>query len=367
MLAERIKFLPANQASQPSQRLYSRPRTRYSLETMRTLSPFFIAFLLVLGADCLPNIRPQPEVMTTEPVSGVLGVIEFVDEETKTVGLTLPEGGGEEIVFAETLAVAPSKKGLLARVSGTRDLSTRRITPETFEVIDDQNLVVTSPQPQATVTSPLVVFGFGRAFEQTFEWRVKDEAQKVIAKGFAMTLAKETGWFGPFRFEIFLPTLTSTPFTLELYTISADMGREEDLVLVPLRILSIKTTTFQVFFPNSRMGSTTECRDVFPVARTVAETSAVGRVAMQELLKGPTAAERRQGYFSSLPSGVELLSLVIGNNEAHADFSGELNRVGGACRVISIRAQIEETLRQFPSVGQVTISVEGDTKDALQP
>ncbi|KKW33076.1 MAG: hypothetical protein UY77_C0006G0013 [Candidatus Uhrbacteria bacterium GW2011_GWA2_53_10] len=330
MLAERIKFLPANQASQPSQRLYSRPRTRYSLETMRTLSPFFIAFLLVLGADCLPNIRPQPEVMTTEPVSGVLGVIEFVDEETKTVGLTLPEGGGEEIVFAETLAVAPSKNGLLA-------------------------------------TSPLVVFGFGRAFEQTFEWRVKDEAQKVIAKGFAMTLAKETGWFGPFRFEIFLPTLTSTPFTLELYTISADMGREEDLVLVPLRILSIKTTTFQVFFPNSRMGSTTECRDVFPVARTVAETSAVGRVAMQELLKGPTAAERRQGYFSSLPSGVELLSLVIGNNEAHADFSGELNRVGGACRVISIRAQIEETLRQFPSVGQVTISVEGDTKDALQP
>ena len=103
------------------------------------------------------------------------------------------------------------------------------------------------------------------------------------------------------------------------------------------------------------------------MTRTMAQTSAVGRAAMRELLEGPTPAERAQGYFSSLPIGVEMLSLVIGNNEARVDFNEALNRVGGSCRVISIRSQITETLKQFPSVLDVAISVEGNVEEALQP
>ncbi len=334
---------------------------------MRKILPVLVVLILALGAGCARFPEPTPEPPTTEPVSGVFGVIEEINETARTAVLILPDGGQEDLLFPFPIELTEKQAGLLARASGTRELSTRKIIADKIEIVDHPNLFVTSPSPGATVTSPLVVFGFGRAFEQTFEWRVKDESGKEVAESFAMTNAVDIGRFGPFRFEVFLPVLPSQIFTLEVYTAPPRDGREQDLVTMPLRLLSSETTTFNVFFANTRQGSGDDCRLVFPLSRTVAKTSAVGRAALLELLKGPTAAERRQGYFTSLPAGVELRSLVIGNDEARADFSAELNRVGGSCRVISIRSQIEETLRQFPTVGEAVISVEGNVEEALQP
>jgi spore germination protein GerM len=73
--------------------------------------------------------------------------------------------------------------------------------------------------------------------------------------------------------------------------------------------------------------------------------------------------------FSSINPGVILQQLTI-NEEgvAHADFSPELDRqVGGSCRVQAIRAQIENTLLEFPTVNDVVISINGRTEDILQP
>jgi len=41
--------------------------------------------------------------------------------------------------------------------------------------------------------------------------------------------------------------------------------------------------------------------------------------------------------------------------------------VAGSCRVGAIRAQIEETLKQFPTVQNVIISVNGNTENILEP
>ena len=41
--------------------------------------------------------------------------------------------------------------------------------------------------------------------------------------------------------------------------------------------------------------------------------------------------------------------------------------VAGSCRVLAIRAQIESTLKQFPSIKKVVISVNGRTGEVLQP
>ncbi|MFP3868831.1 MAG: GerMN domain-containing protein [Desulfobacteraceae bacterium] len=53
---------------------------------------------------------------------------------------------------------------------------------------------------------------------------------------------------------------------------------------------------------------------------------------------------------------------------ARADFDQTLEyRVAGSCRVQAIRAQIEHTLRQFPTVTEVVISINGKTEEILEP
>jgi spore germination protein GerM len=42
-------------------------------------------------------------------------------------------------------------------------------------------------------------------------------------------------------------------------------------------------------------------------------------------------------------------------------------QVGGSCRVAAIRAQITDTLKQFPPVDEVIISIDDRTEDILQP
>ncbi len=110
-----------------------------------------------------------------------------------------------------------------------------------------------------------------------------------------------------------------------------------------------------------------ECDAVFPARREIPETEAVGRAALEELLRGPTAEEEMQGYFTSIPEGTTLIDLEIANGVATANFSEEMDTAAGSCTVIAIRAQIEQTLMQFATVENVVIAVEGETEGVLQP
>ncbi|MBU3925210.1 GerMN domain-containing protein, partial [Patescibacteria group bacterium] len=56
------------------------------------------------------------------------------------------------------------------------------------------------------------------------------------------------------------------------------------------------------------------------------------------------------------------------NGIAKVDFDERLEfQAGGSCRVAAIRAEITETLKQFPTVNNVVISINGRTEDILQP
>lgn len=127
-----------------------------------------------------------------------------------------------------------------------------------------------------------------------------------------------------------------------------------------------KTMSIKIYLGNTELGSDTDCRQVFPLERTVAQTDAVGRASIEELLLGPTSAEKRDGYFSSIPSGAKLNSLTISDGVAKVDFNNTIE-AGGSCRVSAIRAQVIQTLKQFATVREVEISVEGRVADALQP
>lgn len=120
------------------------------------------------------------------------------------------------------------------------------------------------------------------------------------------------------------------------------------------------------FAKNEITGST--CSVVFPVSRLVPKSQAVARAALEELLKGPTEEERAWGYYSNINSGVKIQSLVIDETgTAKVDFSNELETTGGSCRVTEIRSEITFTLKQFPTIKNVIISIDGRTEDILQP
>jgi len=129
-----------------------------------------------------------------------------------------------------------------------------------------------------------------------------------------------------------------------------------------------ETITVQAFFNNNMLDPEFTCTKVFPVERVIPKTQAVGRAALEELLKGPTGPEKEESFSTSINPGVKIQSLVIENGVAKVDFDEQLEfQVGGSCRVSAIRAQITETLKQFPTVKTVVISINGRTEDILQP
>jgi len=129
-----------------------------------------------------------------------------------------------------------------------------------------------------------------------------------------------------------------------------------------------ETIEIKVYFNNSELDPEFSCNKVFPVERQIPKTQAVARTALEELLKGATSADKENGFFSNINPGVKIQSLIIENNIAKVDFDEQLEfQVGGSCRVAAIRAQITETLKQFPTVDGVIISINGRTEDILQP
>jgi len=130
----------------------------------------------------------------------------------------------------------------------------------------------------------------------------------------------------------------------------------------------IESITVKAFFNNDKMDPEFSCNKVFPVERKILKTLAVARTALEELLKGTTEAEKAERYFTSINPGVKIQSLTIENGMARVDFDEQLEfQVGGSCRVAAIRAQITQTLKQFPTVQNVLISIDGRTEDILQP
>ncbi len=108
--------------------------------------------------------------------------------------------------------------------------------------------------------------------------------------------------------------------------------------------------------------------EIAGVERTVVADGNIEHLALEALLAGPTEEEETAGYSTAINEGVEILSLTIEGGVATADFSVELDEgVAGSAMVMAIRGQIEETLKQFDSVNEVVISVEGETEEVLQP
>lgn len=145
------------------------------------------------------------------------------------------------------------------------------------------------------------------------------------------------------------------------------LAEKDKTFTLPINVHGYSSTmSIKLYFGNTN--SADSCEPYYVANRTIPTTQAVARAALEELLKGPTDSEKADNLFTNINPGVKIQSLVIENGVARVDFNEALQQgVGGSCRVKAIRAQITQTLKQFPTIKDVIISINGRTEDILQP
>jgi hypothetical protein len=239
----------------------------------------------------------------------------------------------------------------------------------------NDSLKVLSPAMDAVVVAPLVVKGEAKGswyWEASFPIRLLDDQGKELAVVPAQAQGEwMTEAFVPFEatFISFDPGKATSGTLVFQKDNPSGLPEYDQSFELPVRFLTGETSTVKLYFPNTvKDPEMLDCGKVFMVERVIPKTPTVARATIDELLKGPTEAEKNDGFITSLNSGVKVQRLVVENGVAEVDFDEQLQfQVGGSCRIQSIRAQIRETLMQFPTVNDVVISIDGETEEILQP
>jgi hypothetical protein len=305
---------------------------------------FLISARAGLGAGFWQIERSAAVWYTVHMIKAALGIL-FLIALVTVVYVLLPN---------EAIAPQPDNTGAVPSVTEEKE----------------QNIRVFSPKPDDEVGMPLVIRGEARVFENMFAYRLRDADGSVLFEDSAYAHSSDAGLYGSFIIETGYPAPKGATGSIEVFDRSAKDGAEIDVVRVPVRFRSdVESMTVAIFFGNTiKDPKVMDCKKVFPVERRIPKTQGAARAAVEELLAGVKKLEADQGYFSSINEGAKLQKIIIRDGIAYADFDEALQRgVGGSCRVTAIAAQITETLKQFPAVKGVKISIDGRTEDILQP
>jgi hypothetical protein len=98
---------------------------------------------------------------------------------------------------------------------------------------------------------------------------------------------------------------------------------------------------------------------LFVSRRTAPFEPGVGRIALEDLLSGPTDAERGEFIGTEIPAGTELRGLNIEDGVATVDLSAEFAQGGSTLEETARLAQVVYTITQFETVGSVQFLIEG--------
>ncbi|MFZ5365494.1 MAG: GerMN domain-containing protein [Patescibacteria group bacterium] len=262
----------------------------------------------------------------------------------------------------------------------SRPMPTEQCILEKFPI--EVEVRVFTPELDAEISSPVAVTGEALGnwyFEGSFPIELVDQDNNTLASGIAQAQSDwMTSEFVPFKASLTFAAGQATKGRLIFRNDNpSGLPENQKQYIWPIKFAPKQTDksqptaekmTVKVYFSNTNLDPEVTCEKVFPVERTIEKTLAVGQAAIEELLKGPNDVEKADRYQTSINSGVKLNSIRIVNGTAYVDFSSQIeNQVGGSCRVSLIRKQIEQTLKQFSSVKDVVISVDGRTEDILQP
>jgi LysM repeat protein len=112
------------------------------------------------------------------------------------------------------------------------------VVPETVAAppVVEAPLIIESPTENASVTSPVTVTGFGRAFGNNLAVEILDQDGNRIAKAYA-TVEAELGQIGPFTAEVeFTPPAAAQPGRILVYSQHPRDGAMVDLASVEVTL-----------------------------------------------------------------------------------------------------------------------------------
>lgn len=123
----------------------------------------------------------------------------------------------------------------------------------------------------------------------------------------------------------------------------------------------------KVYFPNTKFDKAECSVPVYPTTRTIAKTNAVAKAALEQLFAGPTSEEKAKGFYSDFSEATKsfLISVNVKNRNAYVnlrDLTGttSIGNFTTSCGGSNFLAQVEKTLKQFPTVRKVFFAIEGD-------
>lgn len=217
-----------------------------------------------------------------------------------------------------------------------------------------------APEREITITNvtpgnPIVVAGRARTFENNVAIRIRDARGELIRETFT-TATGDTGHHNPYEAEVFVTRDPGKTITVEALEYSARDGSERSLVskTVPY---DVETVEVDLYLPDSQR-SPTDCSRVFVRQRQIPKSIAMARLVVEALIAAPG---------SPFPRGSSVESIALRDGVLTVDFNDRLRNVGGSCAAQAIRASVEKSLEQLPTVSRVVITAGGDEQLALQP
>lgn len=236
--------------------------------------------------------------------------------------------------------------------------------------IVDLDVRVELPLENEIIVSPVEIKGKARGswyFEADFPIKIIDENGNTLGEHYATA---KSDWMTEDFVEFESTVIFSEPETDSGFIVfqkdnPSGLIENAQEIRIPVKFSQEKIMV-KAFFINNDLDPDVTCEQVFPVEREIRKTLSVGRAALEELLKG--VGENEEGYETTINKNIKINSLTIEEGVAYIDFSEELQTdVAGSCLVSLIRKQIEETLKQFDTVDEVVISINGESEEILQP
>ena len=165
------------------------------------------------------------------------GLATSVDDDIVTASATLADG---------VVTIEPPDEGELSDLGMAQVVHTLSQFPDVREVrvgdgkavttraFEEQTpqIVIESPLPEDTVTSPIRLRGTANVFEATVSIEVRDETGKVVWEGFT-TATSGTGTRGTFDTTVPLPDLEG-PMEIVAFEASAEDGSPLHVAKVPV-------------------------------------------------------------------------------------------------------------------------------------
>lgn len=136
---------------------------------------------------------------------------------------------------APTATSVSSERDAVNRVATSVGTDEEKGVAPVATSVSNDNLRVSSPTPNATVTSPFVVAGEARVFENVVNVRVTNTKGESFINETAYAKAGDAGQLGAFSINLSYKFKNTKEGFVEVYHKSPKDGSEQDLVRIPVK------------------------------------------------------------------------------------------------------------------------------------